>query len=200
MRNVKNNWKIKDMLDYAEKKYSLAEIYNEKGNSNYESYGKKLKRTMQDLKMVEKNEKTNEYVYVLPEKDAKYLINVVLKEYFEERTNETVFKEQFDKEDEHLNEQALKAIEDFDPSQDYDTDDSTIDEDIEKSLDRLMLRTLFELFFEFDEESYRNDYKEIKLLQNSDDVIQPYQKGYSMLNYRLNHFCKFYCRRKKVFK
>lgn len=200
MRNVKNNWKIKDMLAYAEKKYSLVEAYNENGNSNYESYSKKLKRTMKELGMVEKNKTTNRYLYILPEKDAKYLIDVVLRQYFEERTNETILRKKFDKEDEYLNEQALKALENFDPSQDCDTDDLTSDGDIEKSLDRLMLRTLFELFFDFDEESYRNDYKEIELLKNSDDVKEPYQEGYSMLNYRLNHFRQFYCKRKKVFK
>lgn len=49
MQKTKNNWKIKDMLAYAEKRYSLTEIYNGNGNSNYESYSKKLKRTMQEL-------------------------------------------------------------------------------------------------------------------------------------------------------
>lgn len=198
MQKIKNNWKIKDMLAYAEKKYSLTEIYNENGNSNYESYSKKLKRTMQELGMVEKNKTTNRYLYILPEKDAKYLINVALKEYFENRTDITALDG--NSENEYPNKQILETIENFNSSQDCDTNNLIINSDIEKSLDRLMLHTLFELFFDFDEESYRNDYKEIKSLKNSDDNTQQHQKDYNILNYKLNHFRQFYCKRKKVFK
>lgn len=64
MRKIKNIWEIKDMLAYAEKRYSLTEIYNKNGNSNYENYSQQLRRTMQELEMVEKNKTTNKYSYI----------------------------------------------------------------------------------------------------------------------------------------
>lgn len=202
--NSKNTkiWSVKKILEYAERKYYLdLETVDENGNTKQASFEKKIRRVMQENFKLKERTKTDKktgkkkksFIYELPEREAEYLVDVMLKSYFEQFTelSQAIFEE-LDKE---LNEKNLQALEEYDPSEE-EYDNEPLEENIEKSIDRFMLRHIFYLFYEFDKKSYVEDYKKRESLV-TDDVIEPYQKGYSQINAKLNNPIKFYCIRKR---
>lgn len=199
--NNKKDWQVKDMLEYAKKKYLLLEGCTECFNSMRAKYEKQIRRTMYELNMTKKNG-NNRCIYVLPERKAKYLIDVVLKSYFEKNSDQMLIEKKYSEEDKILNIKAQKALEEFDPLEHYEGDydgsnDFLYNAEIEKSIDRQMLHAIFNLFYEFDENSYREDYIKRKNL-TSDDIKEPYNKGYSLVNHKLQNFVNSYCKRKIV--
>lgn len=202
--NSKNTkiWSVKKILEYAERKYYLdLETVDENGNTKQASFEKKIRRVMQENFKLNERTKTNRkkggkiksLIYELPEREAKYLVDVMLKSYFKKfEPSQTIFG----KFDEELNEKNLKALEEYDPSENEEYDNEPLEENIEKSIDRFMIRNIFDLFYEFDKKSYVEDYKKRESLV-ADDVIEPYQKGYSQINAKLNNPIKFYCIRKR---
>lgn len=202
--NSKNTkiWSVKKILEYAERKYYLdLETVDENGNTKQASFEKKIRRVMQENFKLKERTKTDKktgkkkksFIYELPEREAEYLVDVMLKSYFEQFTelSQAIFEEL----DEELNKRNSQALEEYDPSEE-EYDNEPLEENIEKSIDRFMLRHIFYLFYEFDKNSYVEDYKKRESLV-TDDVIEPYQKGYSQINAKLNNPIKFYCIRKR---
>lgn len=204
-KNSENNkmWTVKTIREYAERKYYLdSETFDENGNSKKATFEKQIRRAMKEKfnlkERIKKDKKTGmkktNLIYELPEREARYLVDVLLKSYFEQFTelSQAIFSE-LDKE---LNKRNLQALEEYDQNEGEEYDNAPLEEDIEKSIDRFMLRSIFNLFYEFDKKSYVEDYKKRESLV-TDDVKEPYQKGYSQINAKLNNPIKFYCTRKK---
>lgn len=190
-------WQVKQMMEYAIIKYGLTDGYADSPNSQRSNYERKVRRTLEDRGLVVKDKNTDKYIYVLPEKEAKYFIDVFLRSYFEERTGESQMKSKFAKKDAALNESNYKAViestEDYNDHEKGDPDPTPINEELEASIDRFMLRAIFAKFYSFDDEAqYRKDYISLPHYKN-DDILEPYIEGYSFLNERLSNPVKYYC-------
>lgn len=187
MKKIEEKWGIKQMFEYACVKY-------EYDNPQLVRIGceRKIRRTIKDLNWVKKEKNAKNLKYKLPVHKAKALIDTWLKSYFEEVSYEPNVKN-FNKKDAILNEQSLKALEEYDPNS--LTCDLPPEKEINDSIDRMMLRAIFDIFYEFDEKSYRDDYIKRHSLVIPEDT-QPYLSGYFQVNERLENPLKNYCVKK----
>ena len=193
-----SSWTVKQMLDYAIVKYGITNGYSDSPYSQRANYERKIRRTLESRMMVEQDEETDKYIYVLTEREAKYFIDVILRTYFEERSEDLMMEAKYAKADAELNENNRKAVtEDLD---DYsyengNPDPTPLTDEINAAIDRLMLRAIFEKFYSFNEKEYRRDF--IKRPDYViDDVLEPILEGYSLLNEKLSNPVKYYCAKK----
>ena len=199
MKKTKDSiWTVKKMLDYAIVKYGITNGYSDSPYSQRANYERKIRRTLESRKMVERDEETDKYIHVLPEREAKYFIDVILRTYFEERSEDLMMEAKYAKADAELNENNYKAVTEGLDDYSYengDPDPTPKTEEINAAIDRFMLRAIFEKFYSFNEEEYRKDYiKRPHLI--SDDTLEPILEGYSLLNEKLSNPVKYYCAKK----
>jgi len=190
---------VKDMLNYASIKYSLKSGFNNNFNSYKSAYETRIRECLKKTGFVEQDKDTGKFIYELPESRAKYFIDNIMKEYFEKRADKNSLIESFAKQDEQLNEQNIKALgecQPYDEFYDYDNLPPT-EEEINRAIHSFMIEAIFAEFFDFDKEQYIADFIARKKCIDEEDVVYPFQKGYSYYNDKLNNPIKHYCTRKK---
>lgn len=208
MATKKQMWKTKNILDYALKKYHLSEGFTAAANDERENYKKTIRKTMREKHILEltTDPKTGNYIYELPEKDAKYLVDVTLEEYFTKRADVDKVKKRFAENDAKINEEERKRLyeyfvnaepDDWDNSEGINIDFAKL----EMTIDRMMIRGMFHIFYDFDEASFKDDYiKREGLITNNrydDETDDTVKKGFSELDHKLKNPLETYCTKKK---
>lgn len=202
-------WKIKDMLEYALKKYTLnTTIEDYSGRDPKDTYKRDIRRKLVALNLVKQATNKDEYIYELPEEIAKAFIDTTMKDYFTDpnRFDESKAKAKYLKQDEALNQENFdRYVEEqgylidcyengIDP---YEGDVIPTQDEIENSILKMMIKAIFYKFYDFEEEQYIKDYTELKCLVNSDDMNATYQNGYSLLKNKMDNPIENYCTIKK---
>ncbi len=202
-------WKIKDMLEYALKKYTLnTTIEDYSGRDPKDTYKRDIRRKLVDLHLVWQDTNKGDYIYELPAEIAKTFIDTTMKDYFTNpiRFDESKAKAKYLEQDEALNQENFdRYVEEqgylidcyengIDP---YEGDVILTQDEIENSILKMMIKAIFYKFYDFEEEQYIKDYTELKCLVNSDDMNTTYQNGYSLLKNKMDNPIENYCTIKK---
>jgi len=208
MDTKNQTWNVKKILEYALEKYHLLDDSDEHGMEDRSAYDKKIRRTMDNNKMVQKTV-TGKSVYALPVDSAKYLVDVILKEYFEKHIDKAKRSKDFVEKDKRINEEERIGDEEYFSKAEvpqhefFDNPGIPMNpHEIDGSINRMMLRAVFDLFYDFEEESYRNDYIERKNHMNiysnkkTSDVVK---EGFSELDEKIANPLKHYCNKREVF-
>lgn len=190
------------MIDYAINKYDLITNDDKDDNTIRNSYERTLRRNLSKAGLVSINEVTGKHSYQLPEENAKYFIDNNMKKYFEKMHTESdeVVREKFAKKDLELNKKHFEAIRNHNYEEDYEydymTDPTPTSDEINNVILGIMIKAIFNLYYEFDYKNFINDYKELHILADSNDVLDPIQEGYSYLKNKIDNATTYYCKRK----
>lgn len=79
-------WSVNEMIRYARSVYSLPEGSDENGNLYNQAFGQKIRRTLSTEGYCRPSVEGGRIRYLVPESIAKYVVEVMLKEYFEKNS------------------------------------------------------------------------------------------------------------------